>query len=376
MTTVHFVYPHRPRISAPSAIGRHVGQELAARGFEVVHYDIDEARKIRPGSDDVLLGHPHEAPWSVFRRSAAAKGWRRRLLLMPYVHVDTYHLSLAESVIRNCDLFLAITGTTWFETIASSVTAHWRPKMVQVDLAVDRRDFPRVKAAFNPPGARRFLYIGHTGWYKNTGYLSELAARLPEFEFAWIGNGDTLPGLTAYGSRDFATDAARALVAEHDFLLTVGVGDANPTTVLEAMAWGLLPVCTPESGYAGRRGITNVPANDADQAIAVLRDLQARTGEDLSALRAANDDQLDRHFNWSRFTDQVVGAIESNESRDCLPLPRRTRLRVRRLALARQATVFRPDRLRPTARTLLESSAAGRMLLRRWRRAGAPDGTT
>src|SRR5581483_5866392 len=134
MTTVHFVYPHRQRISHPSSVGLKVGERLRARGYEVVHYNIDEARVIRPGADDVLLGHAHEAPWSVFRRSAARPGWRRKLLLMPYVHVDTYHASLADPIVRNCDLFLAITGATWFGSVSSSITAHWLPKMVHVDL--------------------------------------------------------------------------------------------------------------------------------------------------------------------------------------------------------------------------------------------------
>lgn len=364
MTTVHFVYPHRRRISTPSAIGRKVGERLEWRGYEVVHYDIDEARVIRPGHDDVLLGHPHEAPWSVFRRSAARSGWRRKLLLMPYVHVDDYHVSLADPVVRNCDLFLAITGSTWFETVPSSIAAHWLPKMVHVDLAVDRADFPRVKTSFNPRGRRRFLYIGHTGWYKNTPYLTELARRLPESEFAWIGSGEPgIPGLHRFGRRDFATDEARALVAEHDFLLTVGVGDANPTTVLEAMAWGLIPVCTPLSGYAGRSGIVNVPAGDAEAAASVLRLLQERPEAELLALQAANDADLDGHFNWDRFTDQVVAAIESTDSPPCLPVDRATAARLRRLSVRRQASVLAPSQLRSSVRALVASTGAGQRLL-------------
>lgn len=375
MTTVHFVYPHRPRISAPSAIGRKVGERLRLRGYDVVHYDIDEARVIRPGADDVLLGHPHEAPWSVFRRSAARNGWRRKLLLMPYVHVDDYHVSLADPVIRNCDLFLAITGSTWFRSVPSSVAAHWLPKMVHVDLAVDRTDFPRVKTDFNGPGERRFLYIGHTGWYKNTAYLTELARRLPGYEFAWIGSGEpAIAGLRAYGRRDFTTEDARALVAEHDFLLTVGVGDANPTTVLEAMAWGLIPVCTPESGYADGAGIVNVPAADAATAAAVLRELQTRSHDELLALQAANDHDLDHHFTWERFTDQIVAAIESTKSPHLLPVGRRRAARLRWLSARRQATVLGPQQLRASVRSLAAASAPGRRLLdaRARRRARRP----
>jgi glycosyltransferase involved in cell wall biosynthesis len=368
-TTVHFVYPHRPRISAPSAIGRKVTDRLRQRGYAVVNYDIDEPRVIRPGRRDVLLGHPHEAPWSVFRRSAAQAGWKRRLMLMPYVHVDDYHLSLAEPVIRNCDLFLAITGRSWFESVDASITAHWLPKMIQVDLAVDPVDFPRVKTTFNPPTKRRFLYIGHTGWYKNTAYLAELSRRLSEFEFSWIGSGkEGIPGLTPLGRRDFRTVESKQLVAEHDFLLTVGVGDANPTTVLEAMSWGLIPVCTPESGYREERGIVTVPARDPAAAEQVLRDLQTRPAADLTALQASNDARLEDHFNWDRFTQQVVSAIESDDSPDLGPVPRTRQLSLRWLSAKRQASVVAPHKLRETSRALLSASGPGRSLLEAYRR--------
>jgi hypothetical protein len=285
-------------------------------------------------------------------------------MLMPYVHVDNYHVSLADPVIRNCDLYLAVTGAMWFEEVTASISAHWQPKMVHVDLAVDRADFPRVKTTFNPPGSRRFVYIGHTAWYKNTRYLTELSRRLPEFDFSWIGSGDGgIPGLRPYGRQDFTTGAAQELVAGHDFLLTVGIGDANPTTILEAMSWGLVPVCTPESGYHAQPGIVNIPATDPDKAERTLRSLQLATADELRALQAANDRSLDTHFNWTRFTDQVVGAIESTESPRCLPLSRRRQAHLKLITVRRQASVLAPRQLRGTLRALLTSSRGGRLAL-------------
>jgi hypothetical protein len=369
VTTVHFVYPHRSRIKAPGAIGVKVGERLRRRGYEVVHHDIGEVKTLRPRPGDVLLGHPHESPWSVFRRSVSLEGWRRRVMLMPYVHVDDYHVALADQILRKCDLFLAITGSTWFEGVPTSIAAHWAPKMIQVDLAVDRSDFPRVKGSFNPPGSRRFLYIGHTGWYKNTDYLSELAGHLPGFHIAWIGSGDRpIRGVTAYGSRNFEDDEAKSLVAEHDFLITVGVGDANPTTILEAMAWGLVPVCTPESGYANRPGIANVPAHRAVDAVAVLRRLQMAPEAELEEMRASNDHELDTHFNWDRFTDQVVEAIESDERPGLLPVSRVRAAHLRWLSAKGQASAFGRGRVRATVRELVAASETGRRLLRGYRR--------
>jgi len=60
---------------------------------------------------------------------------------------------------------LAITGNAWMKRLKDSPFQHWEPKIVHVDLAVDRADFPIIKKNFNPAGKRRFLYIGHTAWY-------------------------------------------------------------------------------------------------------------------------------------------------------------------------------------------------------------------
>jgi glycosyltransferase involved in cell wall biosynthesis len=370
MTTVHFVYPHRERISHPHSLGRGVAERLRRR-YEVVQYDIDEARAIEPRPGDVLLGHPHPAPWTVFRRSAKRQGWRRKIMLLPYSHGDSVQVAFADPVLRDVDLYLAITGRPWFETVSSSLFSHWLPKMVQVDLAVEPADFPFVKTSFNPPGSRRFLYIGHTLWFKNTGYLSEIARELPEAEFAWMGRGEPIPGLRALGRHDFSTDEARALVAGYDFMVTVGSSDANPTTIIEAMAWGLVPVCTRESGYAEHPGIVNVPLADPAAAAAILRKLQQAPEAELRGLQKTNREAVERHYNWDRFTDQVVEAIESDESPALLPEPLARRAEIRWSSWTSPYSVFRPQSLRQGVRAAVETTAPGRALLERRRRAWA-----
>jgi hypothetical protein len=368
--TIHFVYPHGPKISCPQAIGRNVAARLRGR-YDVVQYEWDDTRSLRPGRDDVLLGHPHPVPWTIFRRSARRPGWKRVIMMLPFNHADLVQVAFADSFLHRCDLMLAITGNAWFETVDSSAFAHWRPKMVHVDLAVDRGDFPRVKSAFNPPGERRFLYIGHTRWYKNTGYLSEIAAAMPEAQISWIGSSDRgIPGVLPLGRKDFSTDEGRSAVAKHDFLLTVGSSDSNPTTILEAAAWGLVPVCTRESGYAGYPGIVNVPLGDAAGAVEVLRRLQQAPEDELVKMRAQNDRLLDEHFTWDRFAIQVVEAIESDASPALGREPLGRRLRLREAALRSPYSVLRPPHLRFGARSILGATALGRALLakRRTRR--------
>jgi hypothetical protein len=329
VTRVHFVYPHGPSISCPDAIGRNVAQRLRQH-FEVIQHDWDDTKVIEPGEADVLLGHPHPAPWTVFRRSARRPGWRRIIMMSPYNH-DPKQVAFVDSLVPRCDVYLAITGNFWFESINSSTFSHWEPKMVHVDLAVDRRDFPALKTQFNPPHLRRFLYIGHTHWSKNVRYLEQLAQMMTHSTISWIGSGKTrIKGVTSLGHQDFASESARKLVASHDFLLTVGRADANPATLLEGMAWGLVPVCTPTSGYEGNPSIVNIPLGDPQGALRVLERLQSAPEDALTSMQAANWRALDAHFNWDRFASQVREAIDSGASPPMLRegTGRKARLRI------------------------------------------------
>lgn len=354
MSTIHLVYPHGPAIACPDAIGRHLAARLG-REHEVVLHDWDDIDVIRPrGDDSILIGHPHPIPWTVFRMSSRLRGWRRIIALSPFSHGDPAAVAYADVLLHRCDLYLAITGPHWFRTIAGSPVAHWRPKMVHVDLAVDRAEFPRLSREFAPAGRRRFLYIGSTHPFKNVSYLSAIASRMPETEFSWMGAGRHIPGLRSLGVHDFRTEAARRLVAEHDFLLTVGRADANPASILEAVAWGLIPVCTPESGYDAEPWLVNVPLDDADRAAAILQDLQRAPVARLITLRDAGEEALANRFTWDRVAGQVRAAIESSDSPALAPEPLATALALRIAAARAPHSVLRPG---PTWRHLVRNAS-------------------
>jgi len=158
------------------------------------------------------------------------------------------------------------------------------------------------------------VYIGIYKPYKNLGYLSQIAGRIPETKIDWIGSGLSFPHLKPRGSIDFSTPQAKELIQNYDFMITVGNSDPNPTTILESMSWGLIPVCTEQSGYAGYPGIVSLPLDDLPGAERVLRQLQEIPVTQLLEKQHANWKLLDEHFNWDRFTDQVIDAIESDAS--------------------------------------------------------------
>jgi glycosyltransferase involved in cell wall biosynthesis len=338
--TVHLVYPHGSRIEAPDSIGRNLGERLQSK-YRVVYHDWTDRDEIRPEPGDVLLGHPHPSRGTVFRRSSGRSGWRRILMLSPF-NGDPSQVAFIDSIIRRCDLYLAITGPYWFKWLGSSIFSHWAPKMVRLDLAISRQDFPVLKERFNAPGSRRFVYIGHTGSTKNTPYLSEIAQRLPDLDFAWIGRGERpIKGLRALGPQDFRTQTARDLVAGFDFLLTVSRYDSNPATILEAMSWGLIPICTPQCGYDDTPTILNVPLDNVEDAARRLLDLESVLSADLAQIQRRNWDLLDTHYQWDRFAAQVIEAIESPLSP---PLGREGLARRGRLVCSEWASPMGPIR--------------------------------
>lgn len=357
---IHLVYPHGERTSQPDAIGRQLGRRLEAR-YAVVYHDWWERGIIRPEPGEVLLGHPHPASGTIFRRSFREPGWTRVIMMCPYHHGDLRQVAFLDSIIPGCDLYLAITGPYWFESIVSSSCSHWHPKMVHLDMAVDRHEFPPLKRRFGERGWRRFVYIGNTARMKNTPYLTQIARRMPGVDFSQVGPGPSvIEGLRPLGFLDFDGPDGQATLSGFDFLVTVGNADANPTTILEAMAWGLLPVCTPQSGYTGIQGITNVPLDDPDAAAAVLARLNELPEEALLEVQKANWRLLDEHYNWERFANQVIAAIESVASPPLGPESRSRRLA---FAFYGQLSPYRPlltgvNRLRRKAAYLSRRGAA------------------
>jgi hypothetical protein len=236
--------------------------------------------------------------------------------MIAYAHGNPSYCAYLDREIRHCDLYLALTGPYWFSTMGQSLFKDWIAKTRCGDSAVNRADFPQLKASFGLPGQRKFVYIGSAGFHKNIGYLFEIAAANPNLGMSWMGGTgqERIPGLRSYGNVDLHTDNGRQLIAEHDFLLTVGNSDSNPTTIVEAMAWGLIPICTPQSGYYQVPGIINVPLKNVTEASRILRWANTLDEERLLEMQSINFKALDDRYNYDRLAAQVIDAIESNES--------------------------------------------------------------
>jgi hypothetical protein len=311
MPTIHLIYPHKRINSAPNVIGWKVYDFLSQK-YNVKVYDWDKFGIIIPNDGDILIGHPHPNPFTIFNLSYTNIKWGKRIVLTPF-NCDLKQNAFLDKYIYTADNYIAITGNYWSSNLSNSYFSHWWPKFSPIDLAVDRLVFPIIKKTFNPVGNRKIVYIGHTGWRKNTKYLEKIAAQNPDFTFYWCGKGKSLNGFIPLGYLNFDEKKSQEIISNMDFSITVGEFDANPTTILESMAWGIIPICTKSSGYDIYDSIINVPLNNIEKVSEILQELSIKSCDELYEIQKKNWDLLELEFNWDIFLSKILNIIEEEK---------------------------------------------------------------
>lgn len=305
---VHLIYPHNKINKSPDSIGWKLAEYLSKNNTVLV-YDYDYWGKITPNPEDVLIGHSHPICLSIFRRSIEEGEWKKKILLHPF-NTCWDQNSYLSNIINKVDCFAAISGPYWFDILDKSEMASWLPKMTRLDMAIDRNSYPRIKENFNPKKKRKFLYIGNDHRGKNVDFLNDIAKAVPSTEFAWAGTGKKRSNLVHLGVVDFLSKEGRALASRYDFMITVGSGDANPTTILEAISFGLVPVCTVTSGYKDIPGIITI-SSELKSAIETIEYLQILNDSELYALQEMGVATLNLNHGWDRFCKTIESLIFS-----------------------------------------------------------------
>jgi len=297
---VHFIYPYDfTRIAAPWSIGNNVAQELYDQ-YGVVQYDWTDTGTIEPGDGDILLGHPHPNSGFIFTNSMQQDGWSKVVAMTPWGGL-TSTVKCINKLLPDIDALALICGPFW----ANQIPPSWRHKTTALDMAIKREDYPPIKGVFNSRKSRRILYIGCTEPSKGTWALEQLSRRLP-YSFAHAGYGQ-IDGVRSLGYLDFTAPDALDVLRQFDFVICPGTNDANPTVVLEALSWGLIPLATELSGW-GEDICVRLPAT-IDGMIETIQQLQDASEGDLVSLRAKKRSCLDR-YNWQRFTSQIENLFQ------------------------------------------------------------------
>jgi glycosyltransferase involved in cell wall biosynthesis len=220
---------------------------------------------------------------------------------------------------RQADRIFSITGKYWYDTAQDTPFAHWKPKMVRVDMAIDPIDFPFLRQeigpmAFNPPDQRKLIYIGGDSPNKNLGYLAKIMSMMPDVRLRWIGGNHNhglaqLPNVCVTNWDVLRRSIAEEIVTNYDIMVSVSDSDANPTTLLETRAWGLITACTKESGYYNDPFFTELYLDDIDKTIKAIRGLLNAPSEELYRRAVASRAEIESKYNWDNFGNTVWSGL-------------------------------------------------------------------
>ncbi len=314
--------PWQRPIRAPHSISYHLLHALKQHG-KVRFYSLYEKGAIRLGEHDIFIGQPvpqggfsyegrpsSDDPDSV--TSATLRAYKgsshKKTLVMPYAN-DPLLVSWAKDLAENYANNLVLIGGSiwtdqWTQTPFGSINLN---KVTRLDMGIDMQDYPLVKNTFNPAGKRKYLYIGHVAWYKNTSELERIARAMPAHEFAHIGAGDIKGWKKISGFAKLTPDFMARLSEEYDVFVSTSTADAQATTVLEQMCFGLAVAATPESGYE-HPSLFHLRPHDTDFNVAVLKQLQVMPDNDLHAHVNENRRVVRERHSWPLFCKKLIQA--------------------------------------------------------------------
>jgi glycosyltransferase involved in cell wall biosynthesis len=295
--TIHLVYPFGDRRAAPWSIGNHLGEAILQAGHTLEIYDWKDRVRMDCGHGDILIGHPCEEPGYAFTDNLFL-GWDKIIIIAPWNGSELY-TDRIDQAWHIADTVIPICGPYW----ADRLPGHWEAH--PVDMAVDARDYPFLKEEIAPRGMRRILYIGCTVPAKGTDFLTQLTRALPDVEFGHVGPG-IVPGCWPWGPVAMETETGQEIVKRYDFLIAPGRNDANPATALEAKAWGLIPITTPQSGWDNS---ISIPLDDVQGAVTVIQKYLDANEEMLRTIQQENLKQALEVYTWRRFCKHVLQFI-------------------------------------------------------------------
>lgn len=311
---IHLVYAFPPgtdRIDSPFCITNYLYNYLRNRA--TVTYDVWDSRKVPdPDPDAIFIGHPHydhaTITQQVFRNNITFKA---KCSIHPFHHnrvVDNWPF---DHIAKKADKIFSICGPYWYDTIEQTQFAHWKPKMVRLDMAVDSNIWKYRKSNFNDPKKRGVVYIGSDMPQKNTQYLTEIAMRMPDTQFRWYGGHENhsfarLPNTQVIGWTDFRNEKIiNELYDFADIFLNVSISDANPTTLLEfGLAGGLIPICTQTSGYWNDDCFINIP-HDVDEAVRIINNWLVKSSKELKNRSEKNRKICESKYTWDNFCGTI-----------------------------------------------------------------------
>lgn len=312
--------PWRTPIRAPHSISYNLLQALKQKD-QVKFYDLYEKTVCNLKSGDKFLGVPIQVfdskEWddpAIFKATARTlTAYKNRddiekIIILPYNSDPKYNQSTNGIIERYGKNLIIISGKIWSDTWDQSPIKPYVKNLLRVNMSIDADQYPVVKTSFNPKGKRRYLYVGHTGFYKNTAQLEALAAAIPNFEGGHIGGG-TIKGWKKISDfADMTPEFMTEIAKDYDIFLNTSSADASPTTILEQMCFGLAVACTPESSY-DYDSITRLHVTDTAFNIEALNKLQQTDESELLECAKKNREYAIKFHNWHDMCAKIIDFI-------------------------------------------------------------------
>jgi glycosyltransferase involved in cell wall biosynthesis len=284
-------------------------------------YHLSERIQCRFHKDDIFIGHPY-FPYKQGKYGITEMVVNGRIrpkitalitplhcdTLTPNPHINKEFLMSVDRLVPRIDILFGIMGQYWWDVWDSSPFAHWKHKMIRLDMAVDANKYPHVKKRFNQPGNRGYLFISASDDpRKGADLFSHLMKELGDFPRGWIGNGPEIPNVARISTNRALTPEFMSNIAEkYDFFVSPAMADPNPTTILESMAWGFPVACTRQSGYYETEYRKNIFLDDISTSIQVLRDLQYEGEDKLANMAKKARKVVESEYTWGRFTENII----------------------------------------------------------------------
>lgn len=295
-------------------LGNHLRRKATERGYEFRYVNLDDTSDYPIGAEDVILAHS----WypSGFLTNTLDKPVKARFLIQPYQHdiVGRNESWWIKRIVDQCDHCFFVTGQYWRDTMHEGLYGDWKAKSTRLDMATNPALHPFSKRTWNPPGKRTLLSIGADIPYKGLDLVAELA-RISGTKLVYYGNAPYerfmhVPQMVHNGGREFSPDVIQQIADDCDAFVSLAIGDANPTTLLETACWGLLPMCNIQSGYWPDKPFLELRKDDKLFNLRQLDWLQAAPEYELRQRAECIRETVMREHMWAIFCDRVWSEVQ------------------------------------------------------------------
>jgi glycosyltransferase involved in cell wall biosynthesis len=310
-------------IYAPYSITYNICKKLNKK-FNIRLYSIFDNRNLILKTNDIFLGHPWpdfkdyqngNNSWKSYDKNQITNKLivrypndKRVYIICPFNH-SIEQIGWIEPLLSNIFNFVALSGDIWINTLKNFPLFEKFNNVFNINMSIDQKHYPHIKKEFNKKGERKFLYIGRLSKEKNIKLLEYLASSIENFNGGFISDGDIIEGWHKISSfRDLKPDFMREIALEYDVFVNASDYDAQATTILEAMSWGFMILCTKETGYT-HDSIFELKLNDNIFNSNMIFKIQTMDDLNFKTMQNTNFKLLKDKYSWDVFSDNLENIL-------------------------------------------------------------------